>query len=208
MGREEIKQAIEDVIKSLEKDYQHTQGMILTEDDLMALIFQRLSNTLPKLTYSEVTEDHHVRGTMLHTELSWYDKDGKLTIKPDITILDTQYLSILHKNDEKVNLPSKGMSFSGDAILMELKFIKNKTGIRQATIEGILKKDIEKIARLFKRLEDQQSSYKVFCYFIVFNKTDIACKEFFAFQNAINSHQSGKYKMLYASGKVKFPSIR
>lgn len=144
---------------------------------------------------------------MLHTELSWYDKNGKLTIKPDVTILDPKNLSVLHRNVEKVNLPSKGYSFSGDAILMELKFIKNKTGIRQTTIEGPLKKDIKKIKRLFKRLDDQGASYELFCYFIVFNKTNIKCNEFEKFLRLVNNERSDRYKMIYATGKVEFARV-
>ena len=139
---------------------------------------------------------------MLHTELSWYDKRGKLTIKPDIAILDPRYLSILCKNDERVNLASKGYSFRGDAILMELKFIKNKGGIKQTTIDGPLKNDLEKIKRLFLRLEDQGAPYDLFCYFIVFNKTDIKFQEFEKFLRLTNNEAPGRYKMLYVTGGV------
>ncbi len=204
MNKEDIKTTIETTIKQIEAEYQRSQGMILTEGDLMSVIIHKLSSNYPELTTPRVTEDANIYAPMLHTELSWYDKDGKLTIKPDITILDPGYLSILHKNDEKVNLPSKGCSFGGDAILIELKFVKNKGGIKQTTIAGLLKKDIQKIKRLFLRLEDQGAPYDLFCYFVVFNKTDIKCREFEKFQRSTNNEQPSKYKMLYATGKVVF----
>ena len=204
MNKDDIKPTIETTIKQIEAEYQRSQGMILTEGDLMSVIIHKLSSNYPELTTRGVTEDANIYAPMLHTELSWYDKDGKLTIKPDITILDPGYLSILHKNDEKVNLPSKGCSFGGDAILIELKFVKNKGGIKQTTIAGLLKKDIQKIKRLFLRLEDQGAPYDLFCYFVVFNKTDIKCREFEKFQRSTNNEQPSKYKMLYATGKVVF----
>lgn len=205
MNNRRIRSIVEKTIKEIEDEYQEIQGLILTEDDLISIIFHKLSKNYPKVVKPQPTEDESIHAPMLHTELSWYDKNGKLTIKPDITILDPRYLSILHKNDERVNLPSKGCSFRGDAILMEIKFVKNKTGIRQATIDGPLRDDIQKIERLFKKLEDQGAPYDLFCYFIIFNKTDIKCREFERFQELTNGHQGGKYKMIYATGKVVFP---
>jgi hypothetical protein len=204
MNKDDIKVAIEAAIIQIEVDYQRAQGMILTEDDLMSIIFQKLCNNYPELSTPKPTEDERILAPMLHTELSWYDKRGKLTIKPDITILDTRYLSILHKSGEKVNLPRKEYSFRGDAILMELKFIRSRKGITKTTINGPLKNDIEKIKRLFLRLEEQGAPYDLFCYFIVFNKTDIKCPEFGEFLRLTNNEAAGRYKMLYASGRVGF----
>lgn len=44
MNKDDIKAAIEATIIQIEVDYQRSQGMILTEDDLMSIIFQKLSN--------------------------------------------------------------------------------------------------------------------------------------------------------------------
>jgi len=205
MNRDKIKSAIETTVKEIESGYQKTQGLILTEGDLVSILFYKLSSNYPGLIKPRVTEDSHIYAPMLHTELSWYDKNKKLTIKPDVTILDPKYLSILRKKGDKVKLPSKSYSFRGDAILMELKFIKNKTGIRKTTISGRLMKDIQKIKRLFKRLDDQGAPYDLFCYFIIFNKTDIRCNEFKEFLRWVNSEQPSRYKVVYASGKVEFP---
>jgi len=206
MNRDKIKSVIESTITEIEAEYQKTQGLILTEDDLKSILFHKLSNNYPRIIKPRITEDDHVSASMLHTELSWYDKRGKLTIKPDITILDSRYLSILHKNGDKVSLPSKGYSFRGDAVLMELKFIRNKTGIRPTTVTGRLRKDLVKIKNLFQRLENQGAPYHIFCYFIIFNKTDIKCKEFLDFKKSINTSDNIKYKLIYATGKVKFPN--
>lgn len=204
MNKKAIKSTIESTILEIEKEYQKTQGLILTEDDLKAIIYRKLAKD-SKLSKPQPTKDKHISASPLHTELSWYDKRGRLTIRPDITILDPKYLSILHRKGDKVSLPSKGYSFGGHAVLMELKFIKNKTGIRKTTIDGPLKKDIQKMERLFKRLEDQKAPYYLFCYFIIFNKTGILCNEFEEFLRLANSAKPSRYKVVYATGKVEFP---
>lgn len=142
---------------------------------------------------------------MLHTELSWYDENDKLTIKPDITILEPKYLSIL-KGIDGIELPSKQYSFGGDAILIELKFIRRKKGIIDKDLitppQNTIKGDIEKIKRLFRRLDNRGASYKVFCFFVVFNKTDKKCDAFPQLLRLVNEEGRDKYKMIYATGNV------
>ena len=205
MNRDQTKSVIESSLRQIETEFQAIQGMILTEDDLKCCIYNKLSENYPDLITPMQTEDRQINAPMLHTELSWYDKHGRLTIKPDITILDPGFLSVLHKSGaEKVKLPSKSYSFRGNAILMELKFIKNKTGIGKSTITGKLQKDVNKIKRLFARLEDQDAPYDLFCYFVVFNKTNKKCPEFEQFIQKINNEAQSKYRMIYATGNVNF----
>jgi len=197
-----VKPIIEDKIKEIEEEYQQTQGLILTEDDLKCLIYKKLME-IPKLSKIKITEDTHILANSIHTEVSWYDINGKLAIKPDITILEPKNLSILHGcYDYDAQLPSKQFEFYGKAIILELKFIRNKTGIRNTTLNGPIRKDFKKIEKLFKRLKSQNKSDEVFCYFIIFNKTNIKCKEFDRFieQNG----QSNRHKILYATGNVLF----
>ena len=193
---------IEAKIKEIEKEYQQSQGLILTEDDLKCMLYRKLME-IPKLSKITRTEDPHIFANSIHTEVSWYDDNRKLTIKPDITILEPKNLSILHGCfNYDARLPSKQFEFYGKAIILELKFIRNKTGIRNATLNGPIRKDFEKIERLFERVESQNKPDEVFCYFIIFNKTNIKCKEFDRFieQNG----QSNRHKILYGTGNVHF----
>lgn len=193
---------IEAKIKEIEKEYQQSQGLILTEDDLKCMLYKKLME-IPELSEITRTEDPHISANSIHTEVSWYDDNRKLTIKPDITILEPKNLSILHGcYDYDARLPSKQFEFYGKAIILELKFIRNKTGIRNTTLNGPIRKDFEKIERLFERLESQNKPDEVFCYFIIFNKTNIKCKEFDRFieQNG----QSNRHKILYGTGNVHF----
>lgn len=216
-----MKNIIESVIQQIERDYQSAQGLILTESDLKCLIFSKLRNRIISQFHKYITSSrrneahntysHHVRWKMrtrdpgiysspLHTELAWYDENHRLTIKPDITILDPSGLSILH-GFASPRLPSKQYAFRGEAILLELKFIRNRKGIGVKTLEAIMK-DFAKIQRLEAKLSSEQMGDKFFCYFVIFNKTDIVCNEFEMF---IKNNRDGPWhKIIYATGQVTF----
>lgn len=196
-----VKSAIERKIRDIEREYQQTQGLILTEDDLKCVVFERLSQ-IPNLSERVETEDREISATYVHAEVSWYDVNGHLAIKPDITILDPKRLSILHAYGFNLRLPSKQFHFVGKAIVIELKFVRNKTGIRQSTINGPIMRDYKKIQKLFAKLDAQGRPNDLFCYFVIFNKTDIKCKEFDTFIRQYG--QSHKHKIIYATGNVVF----
>ena len=196
-----VRTIIEQKITEIEQEYKQTQGLILTEDDLKCLLYSKLMQ-IPELSQKIETQDKGIYSKSIHTEVSWYDIREKLAITPDITILEPEHLSILHRYGNKLSLPSKQFSFSGKAIIFELKFIRNKTGIRPTTFNGQIMKDYEKIRKLFARLDSQEAPDAMFCYFVIFNKTDIKCSEFddFIKQNG----QSNRHKIIYATGNVHF----
>lgn len=200
---ENIKKLIEQKIAEIEKEYQQTQGLILTEDDLKCVLYGKLMQIFELSNSKETRDQHNIYATFVHTEVSWYDQNNKLTKRPDITVLEPENLSILQRDDHKLELPSKGCSFSGDAIIFELKFIRNKAGITQRTLNPI-KKDYEKIQKLFEKLRDLKASNNVFCYFVIFNKTNIKCREFDIFIE--RNGQGESYKIIYATGNVAFPN--
>jgi len=79
-------------------DYQHALGTILTEDDLKCLLGGRFLEILD-LRRSQLTADNQTRGTMVDAEVSWFDRNRQLRIKPDITILGRQALGLFHPLD-------------------------------------------------------------------------------------------------------------
>jgi len=195
-----VKPLVEEKIRDLEREFQQCQGLILTEDDLKCLVFGKLME-IPDLSEKEITLDTYISASPVHAEVSWYDDNRKLTIKPDITILDPQNLSVLHGcYGDHAKLPSKQFEFYGKAIILELKFIRNVTGIKSATLRGPIWKDFEKIKRLFERLESQGYPDDVFCYFLLFNKTNTKCREFDSFVE--QNGQSDRHKIIYATGNV------
>lgn len=197
-----VRPIIEQKIAEIEGEYQQTKGLILTEDDLKCLLYGKLMQ-IPELLQPIETQDLEIYANSIHTEVSWYDNDGKLTIKPDITILEPEHLSILHRYGSNLRLPTKQYSFNGNAIIFELKFIRNKTGIRQTTFNGLIMNDYKKIKRLFSKLDLQYMPESVFCYFVIFNKTNIKCREFDQFIEEENG-RSNRYKIIYATGNVDF----
>lgn len=220
-----IKNTIEDVITGIQREYRKTQGLILTEADLKCLIYSKLrSRLLPRFNEQSIinltnktdsrarantpvyywrmkTYDDSVYATPVHAELAWYDENHRLAIKPDITILDPTNLSILHGFGSPT-LPSKQYAFYGKAILLELKFIRNKTGINVKTFNNSILGDFDKIKRLNDKLCAQGNNNSIFCYFVIFDKTGIACDEFISF---VNQHTDVTwYKVIYAPGNVTF----
>jgi hypothetical protein len=190
---------IESEIDLITHEYQKAQGLILTEADLKCLLYQRLL-TIPELQGYARTRDPHIKATRIHCEVTWYDSDDKLSIRPDITILEPQNLSVLRGFGAQVNLPRKGFYFKGSAVVFELKFNRYKSGITRSYHEKIVK-DWEKIRSLFRRLRETGISRdRYYCFFVIFSKTDRVCPEFMAFAGA--NAESPVHKILYRTGRV------
>lgn len=149
------------------------------------------------------TEDSHVFGTPVHAEVSWFDEEGKLTIKPDIIVLDPHWLSILHGNNGE-RLPEKQFSFGGEAIIFELTFIRDRTGADKGKKLKV-KRDFNKVQKLHTRLVNRSMGGSMFCFFVIFNKTNNMCLEFSNLLEEI--HQGPWYKTIYATGNVNFNRV-
>ena len=204
-----VPEEIERLIRLIEHEYRHCKGLILTEADLASLIYAKLKGKYYSRYSGEhnwhlPTMDPHIFASPVHLEVPWYDSDHKLTIRPDITILDTSQLSILHSCDGGLRLPSKGCEFGGDSIIMELKFIRNMDGITQVDLQKIVR-DFNKINSKLKTVNmNSDIRGSIYCFFIIFNKTDIRCSEFDQF---LSEHSNANwYKYLYCTGQVSTPS--
>ncbi|MBA7661227.1 hypothetical protein ES703_69242 [subsurface metagenome] len=199
---------IENIVRDIEHEYQFNQGLILTESDLASLIYCRLRylflRRFPRnnsgLYWRMRTQDSHIYASPVHLEAPWYDDDEKLTIRPDITILEPAQLSILHRYRDGFRLPSKQFEFAGNAIIMELKFIRYKSGITPHALEEI-RQDLDKIEKL-RRRRNTDLMNSLYCFFVVFNKTDNRCPEFDEYLS--ERRQSEWYKYIYGTGKVTF----
>lgn len=199
---------IEASIRSVENEYRRNQGLILTESDLAALVFARLQILFLKpvnrsgLHWHMHTKDTNVLASPLHLEVPWYDVNGKLKIRPDITILEPAQLSILHRYGDGLRLPSKQFEFAGNAIILELKFIRHKSGITVHALKKI-RRDFDKIQEnLRNHIGNVGIRRSFYCLFVVFNKTDNRCPEF---DQYLAEHARGDwYKYIYGSGQVTF----
>lgn len=157
---------IEIMLDETEAEYQQVPGLILTEDDLKCVIYKKLTD-LPSLSDLSTIENNKLLANPVHTEIFWYDENGRLALKPDITIIEPENLSILGQ----VN---NDFEFGGNAIIFELKFVSGALGIHPRIVERI-KADYRKIMRLFAIQEDADC---IFCYQVIFNRTNVKCKAF------------------------------
>lgn len=125
MNLEQALTRIEFHVDQIFQEWKRINGLILTESDLQCLLFSKISSD-DLFSQATTTADAGVFATMVHSEVSWYGVDQRenfLSIKPDLTILEPRNLSLV-KNlyDSELSLPSKGFSFQGKAIVIEIKF--------------------------------------------------------------------------------------
>ena len=139
---------------------------------------------------------------MVHTEVSWFDENGRLRIKPDITILEPGNLSIFH-GSAGCRLPRKGFVFDGRAIIFELKLVRGRTGVTTRSTAAI-RRDLEKVTRLLSKLENEGVAHHVFCYFVVFSKVDGRSRGFDGL--ASMCHANHRLKFMYRSAGVTWPT--
>ena len=172
---------IDRYISLLHLEYRSVPASILNENDLKARLHSYLSR-IPRLKGAVPTRDKRVLGTAVHTELPWYDEYRKLRIVPDITILEPEHMSIRRCYSKPVidpfsgggchfsrvtRLPSKEFEFGGSAITFELKFARR--GIDDA-MARLIKKDFQKMERLFRILDERGEGTSVFSYLVIFNR--------------------------------------
>jgi hypothetical protein len=193
---------IERKVNELASDYSNTTGLILTEDDLKFHLVRKLYEIEGLATPGE-TIDPGIFATPIHTELSWYGPTGQLGIKPDISIIEPQYLSILHNLDADEDMPSKQCHFAGHSIIFELKFVKIRSGITHGKLAEIVE-DIEQVKGIIENLNEPYRD-DVFGFIVVFNKTGRAVPEFH--QLLENYRTEEKYKILYHTADVTVPRI-
>jgi hypothetical protein len=199
---------IERLINLLSLEYSLAPGSILTEDDLKCILFDRLRR-LPALRKPRFTRDSYLPGTSVHSEISWFDENRRLGIRPDITIIEPEYLRILQDRAEPAvdpfcgpfgpvrrarRLPSKQYEYDGQAITLELKFAR--AGIDK-TMLRLIKQDHRKILRLFGILDRLGEGWSVYSYLVIFDrnprgKRNAALAEFLA-----EYGEGPRHKILY-----------
>lgn len=106
---------------------------LLTEGDLQT----RTVNALEEALASDPPR------TTVNTQSPWHDENtGRRLFFIDITIFDSQALEVLYRP----NHPRKGYRYSGEAVAIELKFVRHRDDVRG--ISG----DIQKLRNLAENL--------------------------------------------------------
>ncbi len=193
-------------ISDVKSDFALNPAIILTEDDLKCLIFHRLYELFD---HSEETMNSTIKGSPLHSELKFFDENGKLFLRPDITILDPKKLSILHSicdtvivnNSLRYKAPSsKGFEFGYNCIVIELKYYRSKSGIGKRELNTI-NKDLMKIRRLKNIAESYNNRSEIYGIMVVFNKSNKYVDEF---QELFVSERADEIKIIYGTGNLEF----
>ncbi len=192
-----VRSAIEAKINCLAQEYRRHKALILTERDLQCQLYNRLSK-IPLLAGNHQTADSGVTGPRVHADLSWFDENWRLSIIPDISILEVDKLSI-SRSVGGVRLPSKQFSFGGSAIVLEVKFCRNKCGITDAYCKSQINKDIDKIDRLMSKLAGENTPNSLFCYYVVFSKSEKYGSDF---NELINGFSNPQCKLIYNNLEV------
>ncbi len=182
----QIEDEVRDKITELGNEYRANPGIILTETDMQCLLYKKLLE-IDILSQLYDTKDGY-KTYAIHTELSWFDLDRKLTLKPDITILMPEYLIVTSKKE--IDMPRKGCEFSGGGIIFELKFNRCKS---MNSFTKSVKQDLEKIDEL------QTIHPSATCYFVWFNKYNVESEEI---NDLIAEHNNFRKKIIYIKGSI------
>ena len=171
---------VERCISRLSFEYHLAPASILTEYDLKSRL-HHLLNSLHVPPRRGVTFQQRLQGWRAHSDLSWFDETDRLRIRPDITILEPEHLRLpAHQLLDPFSgggypyrrgprLPSKQFEFTGNTITLELKFARN--GIDNA-IAKLIRKDFQKMKRLFRILDNRAEGDSIFSYLVIFNRLD------------------------------------
>ncbi|GAP70553.1 hypothetical protein BA6E_124368 [Bacteroidales bacterium 6E] len=199
-------ETIHQEVRILEREFQQNKGQILTEDDLKCHLFMKLYRLFGDPNESM---DSEIKISPLHAEVSFFDENGKLSMRPDLAIINPKNTSILHSVETHVttmdirykHLSGKEFEFHGDSIIFELKFCRSKKGISKRHIESY-QKDIDKIQSL-QTLERGYDN-KIIGIFIVFNMTDIKSPAFFELLKRTNE----SLYIFYGTGDLEWQDNR
>lgn len=180
-------------LQILEMEWQDSQGLLLSEDDfkhhLLRIMYQN-----KVFLEKTVTRDLDIKGSPIHSEINFFDENQELKIKPDISILNPENLSIAHslqkfvfKNGRLIyaNTTGKSFEFTGEAIVIELAFIKKNNGITH-------KRDIEKIREDFNKINQliRINGNSIKGFIAVFSKSNNYSKEFGDLKSEIANNSS------------------
>lgn len=185
-----LRDEIEKKIDEIGEFYNENKAVILTETDLQCILYQKLLEIESLRKIKKTNNDEDFRTHSVHTEISWFDDKGRLTMKPDISLIDPSNITI-ENGRQSIKMPTKGFYFIEGGIIFELKFNRNRSCTK---FLNEIKKDFEKFKKL-KQLNDE-----IFCYFVVFNKRDNKNKDFEEF--LIRNASSSTHKLIHKSANI------
>jgi len=191
-NHEVLKSQIENKIDDIARYYNNNKGIILTESDLQCIMYQKLLE-IEQLSRIEKTKNiEDIKTHCVHTKISWSDSEGKHALESDISLINPLNLTIDY-GIKNLTMPTKDVYFTEGGIIFKLKFNKYESSVR---LLDEIKKDFTK----FKKLKQRNS--KIFCYFVIFNKTNYVHQELDKFLQ--KNLSSDNHKIIYKTGNIKY----
>jgi hypothetical protein len=192
---------IDEAIKSLQDEHEQCPGLLLTEEDLRLHLCIRLM----KIFNEKSNTDDNFQATQVHAEVAWYDEQGHLTLRPDITILEPKALRLCNqRGNDSIRfqrLPSKQFVYAGNgsAVIFELKYLRGPREPRTETINAI-NHDTKKMKDLLT-MWNYDDIPTVFAYLIVFSKTQYRSESIEEIVTRFNNSDS-HCKAFYYQGSI------
>lgn len=184
-------------IEDLAREWRHTPGLLLTEDDFKCHLMARFAD-IGDLGVPVDSADVGVRATAVHAEVPWFDDQDQLRLRPDITITDPSALSIQRAMQQGIPLPRKGFHFTGPSVIVELKLYRGRDRIRPRSLE-VIRRDVEKIERLVERARRLSPGTFLYGIVVVFGKYFGTCSEV----NQLAVQMRDNVKVIVRSAELK-----
>lgn len=90
----ELRKEVEKKIDEIGEFYYENKAVILTETDLQCILYNKLLEITSLSRLVKTANIENIKTHYVHTEISWFDNDGKLTMKPDISLIDPSKMTI------------------------------------------------------------------------------------------------------------------
>lgn len=188
---------ISDFVREIEAQYKISKGLILSEDDVKCILYAKIYNQLEQENQlRQPIDDPDVYASPLHTEIKFIDANGTLSVRPDISIVDTASMT-MRQSLNGFAVSRKGFIIYGSATVVEIKFCKNSSGITNRFSNSI-RRDCDKIIDLKNRLYPPGEAAMLQGIVVVFNRTNKVSNGFLELCHDYGNHPY--IKILYASG--------
>jgi hypothetical protein len=148
-------------IEEIQKDYNSYKGMILTEGDLECELYSRLKNNKE---FSQISNSKNIswKTGFIHSQVTWFKPNKESGFEVDLTILNPEKLDI-QTFELSRDYPNKGFFYDGEAVAIELKFIRepseHKSKIRNSA-------NVDYIKIIDELIEAKKENIKEKKYFI------------------------------------------
>ena len=110
-------------VQEIQKDFNNNKGLLLTEGDLECILYNKLISNKEFVSNKKCKSSDWKTG-FVHSQVTWFKPDKDSGFEIDLTLLNPESLDI-QTFEEVQNFPNKGFFYDGEAVAIELKFIRS-----------------------------------------------------------------------------------